>query len=159
MDDQRLRDAARKDIAPRVYRSDVQRKQAAVHAAFRDNGDLEPSALQRSLPPLFLAWYLPGPAVAGSNVEREYTLPAGLRLVDISVRAKVAPSGAECKVRLTANGSEVENANLPPGVTFGHSSITGASAARAAGDVLRLDVVTANGAEDVTVLVTYTVPD
>lgn len=157
-DNQALRDALR-PVARAVRSSQERQKEASVFAAFDDAGGVKPEALQRSLPPLMLTWWLPGAVTAVSNVGMEVTLSSEIRLRDVSVRAKTAPVGAECKVRLTANGSEVENAALPPGQKFGRSRVSSASAIRAAGDTLCIDVVTASGAADVTVVVTYTVAD
>lgn len=158
MDNQALRDSLRQ-VARAVRNPQERQKDAAVFAAFDDAGGVKPEALQRSLPPLMLTWWLPGEVTAGSNVGMEVSLSSAIRLRDISVRAKTAPSGSECQVRLTADGATVDNASLPPGQTFGRSTISSASAIRAAGQTLRLDVVTANGARDITFVVTYTVAD
>lgn len=158
MDNERLTESMR-SVARAILPAAEQRKQASVHSAFKDSGDVKPEALRRSLPPLMLTWWLPGPVVAGSNVSAEIPLAGNIRLTVLAIRAKTAPSGAECKVRLTANGSEVENVSLPPGQVFGSSPVSGAKALRNAGEVLRVDVVTGNGAEGVTVTATYAVAD
>ena len=158
MDNQKLTEAMR-PIARAILPAAEQRKQASVHAAFKDSGDVKPEALRRSLPPITFVWWLPGSISAASNVGAEIPLAGNIRLTDLAVRAKTAPTGSECKVRLTANGAEVENASLPPGQTTGHSPISGAKALRDAGEILRVDVVTASGAANVTVVATYTVSD
>ena len=157
MDNQRLRDAAR-PVARAVRTVDERQKEASVFAAFDAAGGVKPEALKRSLPPYILTWWLPGAVTAASNVGAEIPLTGDVRVTHIAVRAKTAPSSSECKVRLTANGSEVESASLPPGQTAGRSSVHSAAAHRSAGEVLRVDVVTAGDAEDVTVTVSYTVP-
>ena len=158
MDNQRLTEALR-PVARAILPAAEQRKQASVHAAFKDSGDVKPEALKRSLPPITFVWWLPGEVTAGSNVSAEIPLAGNIRLTDLAIRAKTAPSGSECKVRLTANGAEVETVSMPPGQTAGHSPIFGDRSLRTAGEVLRVDVVTANGAENVTVVATYTVSD
>ena len=155
-DNQRLTEAMR-PVARAILPATEQRKQASVHAAFKDSGDVKPEALERSLPPFMLVWWLPGAVSAGSNVSAEIPLSGNIRLTDIAIRAKTAPSGSECTARLTANGTEVENVWLPPGVTAGRSQISGVKALRSAGEVLRIDVVTAGSAANVTVVATYTV--
>lgn len=156
MDNQLLTESMRA-VARAILPAAEQRKQASVHAAFKDSGDVRPEALKRSLPPFILTWWLPGAVSAASNVGAEIPLAGGIRLTDLAIRAKTAPSGSECKVRLTANGSEVENVSLPPGQVAGHSAVSGDKALRSAGEVLRIDVVTAAGAADVTVVASYTV--
>lgn len=158
MDDQRLRDAARLHVARPLLRADVQRKQASVHAAFRESGDLKPEAIRRALPPLMLTWYLPGTVTAGANVGAEIPIAGAIRLTHLSVSAKTAPTTAACTVRLTANGTEVQTASMPPGQMAGVSAITG-NAVQGAGTVLRLDVVTTGGAQNISVVASYTVPD
>ena len=158
VDNQRLRDAARPFA--RAVRTDTERqREAAVFAAFDAAGGVKPEALKRSLPPYIIHWYLPGAVVAGSNVGAEIPLTGDIRVTHVAVRAKTAPAGGECTVRLTANGTEVERASLPAGQTAGRSAVHSAAAHRTAGEVLRIDVLTDNGAADVTVTVSYTVPE
>lgn len=155
-DNQRLTEAMR-PVARAILPAAEQRKQASVHAAFKDSGDVKPEALERSLPPLMHTWWLSGAVSAGSNVNAEIPLSGSIRITDLAIRAKTAPSGGELTVRLTANGAEVSTVSIQPGQTSGHSPISGANAIRPAGDVLRIDVVSANGAANVTVADTYTV--
>lgn len=157
VDNQRLRDAAR-EVARAVRTYEERQKDAAVFAAFDHAGGLKPEALRRSLPPYMLVWWLPGTVTAASNVGAEVPLSGDVRVTHLVVRAKTAPGGGECTVRLTANGSEVVRASLPPGATSGRSRVDADRQHRSAGETLRVDVVTANGAANVTVTVSYTVP-
>lgn len=158
VDNQRLRDAIRP--VARAVRTEAERqKDAAVFAAFDNAGGVKPEALQRSLPPLMLTWWLPGAITAGTNVGMEVPLSKPVRLVDIALRAKTTPAGGQCTVRLTANGASVATVSMQAGQALGRSIVDSAAAYRAAGETLRLDVVTASGAANVTIVVTYTVAD
>lgn len=158
MDHLDLRDALR-PLARALLPADRERKDATIRSAFDTGGGLKPDALRRSLPPLAFTWYLPGAVTAGVNVGAELTLGGDCRLVQLVVRAKTAPGGGECTVRLTADGVSLETASIAAGQPSGRSPIRDDVARRAAGQVLRLDVVTANGAADVTVMAIYTVAD
>jgi hypothetical protein len=131
-------------------------QEASVFAAFDNTGALKRGALKRSLPPYILTWYLPGAVVAGSNVGAEIPLSGDIRVTHVAARAKGAPT-SQCTVRLTANGSTVESATIQNGQTSGRSAVPANVAHRSAGEVLRCDVVTAGGAQDVTMTVSYTV--
>lgn len=158
VDNQSLRDALR-PVARAVRTADERQKEAAVFAAFDAAGGVKAEALQRSLPPLMLTWWLPGSVVAGSNVGMEVTLERSIRLTSISLRAKTPPAGGACQVRLTANGGAVESAAIQSSSSFGRSVISSDAAHRAAGETLRLDVIAVSGAADITVVVTYTVAE
>lgn len=157
MDDQRMRDALR-PLARELLPVDQERKQAAIRNAFDAAGGLKPDAIRRSLPPLVLTWYLPGAVASGTNVGAETELAGDIRITQIAIRAKVAPSGT-CKARLTASGETVEDVSLTAGQTGGRSTVRGEQAIRRAGQVLRIDIVSAGGAQGVTVTVSYTVAD
>lgn len=156
MDKQLLRESLR-PVARAVRTASERQREASVFAAFDDAGGVKSEALRRSLPPSMLVAWLPGVATTGSNVHFEVELAGAVRLTHLAVRAKVAPTGSQYTARLTANGAEVVTASMPPGMSHGRSAVPADTAVRAAGEVLRLDVVSAGAAEDVTVTVSYTV--
>lgn len=154
-DDQRMRDVLR-PIARELLPSRQMRRQASVFSSFDDAGNVTPEAMRRGLPPHWVQWYLPGSLSAGTNKGEEIELPAPCRLVAMTVRVKSTPSGT-CTLRLTANGGMVVEATVPISADRVRVSIPADVAARSAGEVLRIDVVSAGSAANATVLVAYTV--
>lgn len=150
-DRQELRDILR-PVGEAIVPAREQRKLAAIGSAFGEDGVIRSDALARALPAYVLPWYLAGTAATGTNVGEEYDLPSMVRLTGIRVRTKTAPTTNEYTVRLTANGAEVETASVGIGETSGRSVINYIADA---GTVLRLDVVSAGAAANVTVLVAY----
>lgn len=150
---EKLRPLARDLLPP-----DQERRNAAIRNAFDPTGQIKRSALRLSLPPLWAQWYLSGSLSAASNVGAEIELPAPCRLTNLVARVKTAPSGT-CNLRLTINGSTIATVNIPIGQTRGRAAIPADLAVRAAGDVLRVDVVNAGSAANATVLAAYTVTD
>lgn len=154
-DDQRMRDVLR-PIARELLPSRQMRRQAAVFSAFDDAGNVNAEALRRALPPSWMQWYISGSLSAGTNVAAEIELPAPCRLTTLVVRVKTPPSGT-CTVRLTVNGTEIVNVTVPISGTRGRAAVPSDVAERSAGEVLRIDVVSAGSAANATVLVAYTV--
>jgi hypothetical protein len=157
MNDLELRDSLR-PLGRDILEPDIERRQAAIRSAFDPTGQLKASALRLSLPPLLFSWFIDGTLSAGTNVADEIELPGPVRLTNLVVRVKSAPSGT-CNLRLTANGTTIATANIPIGQTRGRVAIPADLAVRAAGEVLRVDVVNAGSAANASVIAAYTVVD
>lgn len=145
-------------LARGILPADQERRNAAIRSAFDATGQIKASALRHSLPPLWVQWYLSGSLSAATNASAEIELPVPAKLTNFVVRVKTAPSGT-CNIRLTANGTTVATANIPTGQTRGRAAIPADQVERSAGDVLRIDVVNAGSAADLTALAAYTVTD
>lgn len=155
--DMELQDRARV-LARAILPADLELRNATIRSAFDGTGRLLASALKRSLPPLWASWYMAGSLSAGTNASAEIELPAPARLTNFVVRVKTAPTGT-CNIRLTANGGTVATANIPIGQTRGRAAIPADLAVRDAGEILRIDVVNAGAAANLTALAAYTVVD
>ena len=157
MDDQDLRDMLR-PLAREIAPPDVQQRRAAVFAAFDATGGIKPAALRQSLPPLAFVWYLPGAATAGNNVGAEIPLGGDVRLTTLTLLSKTAATSPG-RVRITASGVDVDDVSIATGMRSGRSTVPPSAGVRAAGSVLRVDILQAGGMTDVTIVANYTVPD
>lgn len=114
-------------------------------------GNIKPGALNLALL-LCRDTEITGAASIGTNVAPPRRMPQDARIVRLDALARSAPTTGEFAARCFANGVEVGTVSIPNGSTSNGSVVSFQSAA---GDVLTWNVISANGAADVTLSVSY----
>ena len=129
---------------------EVQQQQANRQAIARD-GRIQRQAIQNAIPWQRVSWYLATPTT-GSNVDAEFPMPQGARISQVVIRAKTPAGGGPFQIQIDkGSGSPIA-----AGLQAGMSSVSISTNDRCdPGSVLRLNVLSVNGAAGVTVTVFY----
>lgn len=150
--DRRL-EAAFRDVWEAAFGPDGPQQRRSVESVINPDHTVNPDALTPSLPWSRADVMLPGAVVVDANSVR-LAFPQGGHVRHVALSARVAPSGGQFFLRLTAPGGQEETFSMQPGSS---TEMANANITLAPSSWLTGEVVEASGAEDITITIHYTV--
>ncbi len=156
-DTQRLKELWR-PFAKAALTDDELRRRRAVRIAVNDDGGINEAAVYQALPWQARDFHIAGALVEGANAAQQIRVRQPSLLMYADASAKTAPAGGSLVMELViAGGGAVQTITIVSGETSGtapsHTLI-----AIPGNSLLRLNVLSARGAADVSVTV-WLVPD
>lgn len=134
------------------------RRRRAIDIAVNEDGGVNEQAIYQALPWHARDFHIAGILAASTNAAQEIRVRQPSQLAYVDASAKTAPAGGSLVMELSvAGGSAVQTIAITSGETAG-ASATSTYIPLPAGSLLRLSVISASGAADVTVTA-WLVPD
>jgi hypothetical protein len=139
-------------VAESINQPDLVQGSRSALRGLGPGGEVRPEAANPTIPFQVVSWYVEGSVVADTSIERELRLPQLSRPVRLYADAKGAPTVGSFVADLYSNGVFVDNVSIRQGEDSGFSELTTPLPAFAR---LRVAIVTAAGAQSVTISLVY----
>ena len=125
---------------------------ARIRGVVNDDSTINPDAVASITPLQTTAWWIPGAAAVGTNVNAEHRIPQAATAIRIDANAKTPPSTSEYTADILANGTSLGAVSVAIGASDGVSIITSPIPA---GAKLTVNVIQHGSAADITITLSY----